>query len=103
MRENLREKRDFLVDALRRAGFSVDPPAGTYSICAGIEPLGHDDDVAFCRWLTEKVGVAAIPPSAFYENTAFGRRYARFVFCKREETLHAAAARLSAHPIARGS
>lgn len=103
LRENYRKKRDFLVDTLRRAGFSVDPPAGTYFICAGIEPLGHDDDVAFCRWLTEKVGVAAIPPSAFYENTGLGRRYARFVFCKREETLNAAAARLSAHRVARGS
>ncbi|HKF41709.1 MAG TPA: hypothetical protein VKG01_01285, partial [Thermoanaerobaculia bacterium] len=53
-------------------------------------------DVAFCRHLIEKVGVAAIPPSAFYENTRFGKSYVRFAFCKKEETLREAVRRLAA-------
>jgi N-succinyldiaminopimelate aminotransferase len=75
-------------------GFDVFVPAGTYFVCAGISPLGFDDDVAFCRHLVERVGVAAIPPSVFYERPALGKGYVRFAFCKRRETLEEAAARL---------
>lgn len=54
------------------------------------------DDVAFCRWLTTEVRVAAIPPSAFYSDAHkhLARTWARFAFCKRQETLEAAAERL---------
>jgi N-succinyldiaminopimelate aminotransferase len=89
-----RRKRDFLVEELARLGFEVRLPAGTYYVCAGIGPLGFDDDVAFCRHLIEDIGVAAIPPSAFYENTRFGKSYVRFAFCKKEETLREAVRRL---------
>ncbi len=95
LREGYRGRRDFLVGALQRAGFAVRPPAGAYFVCAGTDALGRgDDDVALCRWLTEKVGVAAIPPSAFCERAEVARGYVRFVFCKRQETLAAAAERL---------
>jgi aspartate/methionine/tyrosine aminotransferase len=40
--------------------------------------------------------VAAIPPTAFYENKSEGRFLARFAFCKRRETLDAGIARLRA-------
>jgi N-succinyldiaminopimelate aminotransferase len=90
-----RRKRDYLVAELSRLGFRVDPPAGTYYVCADFRPFGFDDDVAFCRHLIEEVGVAAIPPSAFYENTKYGKTYARFAFCKKDETLHEAVRRLS--------
>jgi N-succinyldiaminopimelate aminotransferase len=60
-----------------------------------IAGLGFPDDVAFCRHLTTEVGVAAIPPSAFYHNPADGARLARFAFCKSEATLEAAASRLA--------
>jgi N-succinyldiaminopimelate aminotransferase len=58
---------------------------------------GFADDVDFCRWLTAEAGVAAIPPSAFYsdEHRGLARRWARFAFCKRQETLAQAAERLS--------
>jgi N-succinyldiaminopimelate aminotransferase len=91
-----RRRRDYLVTELSDLGFRVDPPAGTYYVCADFRPLGFDDDVAFCRYLIEEVGVAAIPPSAFYENTRYGKTYARFAFCKKEETLREAVRRLSA-------
>jgi len=52
--------------------------------------------VAFCRYLTAEVGVAAIPPSFFYSEAhkALGKPLVRFAFCKRLETLQAAAERL---------
>ncbi|RYE92519.1 MAG: aminotransferase class I/II-fold pyridoxal phosphate-dependent enzyme [Myxococcales bacterium] len=97
LRDGYRQRRDFLVSALTDAGFAVRPPAGAYFVCAGTDALGRgDDDVALCRWLTERVGVAAIPPSAFCERPEVGRGYVRFVFCKRDETLAAAAGRLRA-------
>ena len=89
-------KRDFLAAVLRDAGLHVSIPDGTYFIMAGIAPLGFDDDVAFCRYLTTEIGVAAIPPSAFYsdEHKSLGQAYARFAFCKKQETLERAAERL---------
>jgi N-succinyldiaminopimelate aminotransferase len=91
-------KRDFLASALSNAGLDVSIPKGTYFIMAGIQPLGFNDDVTFCRYLTKEVGVAAIPPSAFYsdDHKPLGKGYARFAFCKKMETLEKAAERLSA-------
>jgi aspartate/methionine/tyrosine aminotransferase len=53
-------------------------------------------DYQFCRWLTKEIGVAAIPPSAFYsnENASAVANYARFAFCKRDETLREAEKRM---------
>ena len=94
LRADYRRKRDYLLAELARIGFAVRPPAGTYFLCAGIAPLGYDDDVAFCRRLVEEIGVAAIPPSSFYERPERGRSYVRFAFCKKEETLREAVRRL---------
>jgi len=53
-------------------------------------------DYQFCRWLTTTIGVAVIPPSAFYskENGFLGKNFARFAFCKRDDVMDAAAERL---------
>jgi N-succinyldiaminopimelate aminotransferase len=88
-----RRKRDYLAGELSRIGFDVRPSAGTYFLCASFGRFGFNDDVAFCRYLIDN-GVAAIPPSAFYDNPEHGRSYVRFAFCKRDETLQAAVARL---------
>ena len=99
-----RARRDYLVAELTRIGFGVRPPAGTYFVCADFRPFGFEDDVAFCRHLIEKVGVAAIPPSAFYDKPAQGIGYVRFAFCKERRTLEAAVERLSSlSPLGRGS
>ena len=91
-----RAKRDFLAAGLSRLGFEVRPPQGTYFICAGFGRFGFDDDVAFSRHLIEKAGVAVIPPSSFYDTPGGGKSYVRFAFCKKDETLRAALARLEA-------
>jgi len=89
-----RGRRDYLVGELARIGFAVRPPAGTYYACADFGRFGFEDDVAFCRHLIEEVGVAAIPPSAFYDRPEKGRGYVRFAFCKKMATLKAAVERL---------
>lgn len=98
LRESYRSKRDVMAAGLREAGFGVDDPAGTYFIVADIRPLGWDDDVAFCRMLPEKVGVAAIPASAFYADKAAGRHLVRFAFCKTEDALRQGIERLKRLP-----
>jgi aspartate/methionine/tyrosine aminotransferase len=89
-----RERRDFLVAALGELGFGVVAPAGSYFVMADIAPWGFDDDVAFCRYLTTEVGVAAIPPSVFYEEPSTAPPLARFCFAKEMATLQAAVGRL---------
>jgi N-succinyldiaminopimelate aminotransferase len=90
------ERRDFLVDALRSAGFTVAVPDGAYFVLADFRALDPRDDVAYARHLVTEIGVAAIPPSAFYAaNVDEGRRLLRFAFCKKRETLAAAASRLA--------
>jgi aspartate/methionine/tyrosine aminotransferase len=87
-------RRDELVAALSAAGFGVSAPAGTYFVMADIRRLGWDDDVAFCRHLTSEIGVAAIPPSAFYHDN-YQSGMVRFCFAKRPETIEQAASKLA--------
>jgi N-succinyldiaminopimelate aminotransferase len=101
-----RSKRDSLAEALRRAGFEAEAPAAGFFILAPLGPLGWEDDVAFCKHLASEVGVAAIPPSAFFtdEHKALGRGHVRFAFCKTTDLLERAARRLQErrHLLAKG-
>jgi aspartate/methionine/tyrosine aminotransferase len=98
LRQDYTARRDTLRDTLNLAGLPTLPVAGSYFLMADIRDLGFADDVAFCRWLTTDIGVAAIPPSAFYADPLRAPLLARFCFAKRPETLHAAAERLSRLP-----
>jgi N-succinyldiaminopimelate aminotransferase len=82
-----RARRDRLCKGLQEIGLGVLVPAGTYFVMTDIRPLGYSDDVAFCRMLPEKIGVAAIPPSAFYVNQHEGRHLVRWAFCKTDAVL----------------
>ena len=90
----LQSKRDLLLDGLRSAGFTAYVPDGTYFITTDITPFGESDGMAFCRTLPERVGVVAIPNVVFYENPDRGRASVRFAFCKRDDILIDASARL---------
>jgi N-succinyldiaminopimelate aminotransferase len=94
LRRGYRARRDRLCTGLREVGFGVLEPEGTYFAQADIRPLGFQDGEAFCRMLPERVGVAAIPTTAFYETKALARHLVRFAFCKTDATLDAALARL---------
>ncbi len=93
-RRQYTERRDVLIEGLSAVGFTVYPPMGTYFVLADHSTFGFSDDVAFCKHLIEKVGVAAIPPSAFYEHRAEGAKLVRFAFCKDVDMLRAAVDRL---------
>jgi N-succinyldiaminopimelate aminotransferase len=93
-------KRDRMIRIFQQAGFKVLEPQGSYFIMVdwrGVAPARVKDDVQFARWLITEVGVACIPPSAFYQESDkdLGRYLARFAICKKDETLAAAAEKLS--------
>jgi len=93
----LEAKCRLLSAGLAKLGMDVLTSYGSYFVTADFTPLGFTgDDVAFCRHITEQAGVTAIPVSAFYEGEA-PRHYARFAFCKRDEVLDEAVARLRRH------
>ncbi len=88
-------RRDRTLAILEQAGFKCFKPAGAYYIMTDISAFGYPDDVAFARYLVEKIGVAVVPGSSFYNNPADGSRQVRFTFCKTDQTLAAAAERLA--------
>jgi aminotransferase len=91
-------KRDRLLGILRDAGFRCFTPYGAYYIMTDIGAFGFESDVEFCRMLVRDVGIAAVPGSSFYSDPAAGRRYVRFAYPKKDDTLAEAARRLAALP-----
>ncbi len=87
-------KRAYLANEIASMELTVFLPEGTYFIMVDHRRAGKADDLEFCRFLTERVGVAAIPPGVFYDEPSLGRTLARFAFCKRWETLEEAVKRL---------
>jgi len=91
----LQGKRDRLCAGLSAAGLDVTPPGGTYFVATDVRALGYDDGVAFCRDLPLRCGVVGVPMVVFYDDAEAGRPLVRFAFCKRDEVLDDAAARLA--------
>ena len=92
--EGYRVRRDHLIPALAAAGFQCFRPRGAYYVMTDIGAFGFKDDVEFTNYLVREIGVAAVPGSSFYRDPRDGARQVRFAFCKRVETLDAAARRL---------
>ena len=90
-----RERRDLLAGALTEAGFLFSLPQGAYYILADFSALSDTPDDVFAKWMTADVGVATVPGSSFYGDGDLGRRFVRFAFCKKTETLARAAERLA--------
>jgi aspartate/methionine/tyrosine aminotransferase len=92
--EGYRRRRDRLVPALEEVGFRCFWPRGAYYVMTDISSFGYADDLEFTKYLVSEIGVAAVPGSSFYRDPKDGAQQVRFAFCKRDETLDAAAARL---------
>jgi kynurenine--oxoglutarate transaminase/cysteine-S-conjugate beta-lyase/glutamine--phenylpyruvate transaminase len=106
-------KRRLLSEALQSAGMTAIIPPGGFFIMADTshiefpykkEPTEASPDPmprdwALSRWLTEEVGVTAIPPSAFYslETNHLAANLLRFAFCKGDETILEAHRRLESY------
>ncbi|MFH5211907.1 aminotransferase class I/II-fold pyridoxal phosphate-dependent enzyme [Antrihabitans sp. NCIMB 15449] len=95
LRDELQVKRDRLSKALTDNGFDVKRSEGGYFVCADVTPLGIADALAFCRELPDRIGLAAVPVSAFADDFDKWNRLVRFTFCKKDETLDAGIERLA--------
>ncbi|CAB9523268.1 Bifunctional aspartate aminotransferase and glutamate/aspartate-prephenate aminotransferase [Seminavis robusta] len=111
-----KRKRGLLTDALQSAGMTPVIPPGGFFIMADTSHISDFDydptqvtpatptstmprDWALSRWLTQTVGVTAIPPSAFYSepNVPLAKNLLRFAFCKGDDTILEAHKRLEAY------
>ena len=92
------EKRDFFRQLLAATPFTLLPCEGTYFQLVRYDRLAQAGmaDTDFACWLTREIGVAAIPLSPFYRDSAAHRHdgVIRFCFAKQETTLAAAGERL---------
>lgn len=94
LQRDYEKRRDVLLPVLESAGFKVFRPDGAYYVMTDISAFGFRDDVEFTRFLVREIGVACVPGSSFYSRAELGAHQVRFCFCKKDETLDAAAERL---------
>ncbi|GAA3430795.1 pyridoxal phosphate-dependent aminotransferase [Kutzneria kofuensis] len=94
LRDDLQRKRDRLSAGLSDAGFGVRQAAGTYFVCADVRPLGFADGAELCRQLPERIGVAGVPVQVFTDHPEQWQHLVRFAFCKRDDVIDEAIARL---------
>lgn len=97
LRATYRARADALLAALAATPLGAARPEGGYFVLADASALGYEDDVAACRDLPARVGVGAIPPSAFYteDHRHEARAWIRLAFCKPAGELAEAGRRLA--------
>lgn len=88
------QKRDFLTQGLENTPFKVIQPEGSYFLLADYSEISDLPDNEFAIWLTEKLKVATIPISAFYQESP-DQKLVRFCFAKKEGTMAKAIEHLS--------
>ncbi len=89
-------KRDLLLAQLQGTPFRALLPQGGYFVIADSSALGYKNDIDLCNALPERVGVVAIPPSAFYSDAHkhLAKNLVRFAYCKSDEMVLEAGRRL---------
>jgi aminotransferase len=98
-----RERREVFYPGLVAADFKpLRKPAGAYYVMCDISRFGFANDTEFARWLVKDGGIAGVPGSSFYVDPRQGYDKIRFAFCKKIETLRAAAKKLANLPVPAG-
>lgn len=87
-------KRDWFLQEMSGSRFKMSPSQGSYFQLADYSEISDKGDVEFANWLTQEIGVAAIPISVFYHSPP-EQKIVRFCFAKDEKTLTAAATKLA--------
>ncbi len=94
LRIDYKRRRDLFLPYLTQAGLTVYEPHGAYYVMTDISEMGWRDDIDFVRTMIRAIGVSAVPGSSFYSPKEQGKSMVRFMFAKRDETLHEAGKRL---------
>lgn len=85
--------KDVFVGGLAKLGLKYTDPQGAYYVLVDVSEFGVKDDVKFCEWMAQYVGVAAVPGSSFFREDV--HNLIRFHFAKKDETLNEAVKRLA--------
>ena len=82
-------------DGLKQIGIPFTDPQGAYFVLADIGPYMRkgESDVDFCLEMAEKVGVACVPGTSFFNENI--NHIVRVHFAKKDETLYEALEHLS--------
>lgn len=95
------EARDSLFNTLKETPLQPYKPAGAYYMmteCAEyMKQKGLKTSLELALHLVKQYGIATVPGSSFYSNPKNGDTQTRFCFCKKPETLDAAAKNLKKH------
>lgn len=85
--------KEVFVGGLEKLGLKYTDPQGAYYVLVDVSEFGVKDDVKFCEWLAQYVGVAAVPGSSFFREDV--HNLIRFHFAKQDDTLNEAINRLA--------
>jgi methionine aminotransferase len=89
----MQQKRDHFQTLMQGTPFKPLPSYGSYFQVYSYAGFSDETEKDLAIRLTKEAGVTAIPVSAFYKNEV-NNQVLRFCFCKKDETLKAAAERL---------
>lgn len=98
MQQLYTQKRKFFLDGLDRLDIAHNTPQATYYVMIDISrwlalpQFSGWTDLQFCEWMTEEIGVAAVPGSSFFREPV--NHLIRLHFAREEETLVEALKRL---------
>lgn len=93
LRDSYAKKREWTCQALERAGLRPVWPQGAYYVLADVSSRGFPDARSAALDLLDKVGVAAVPGTAFFTEGA-GERMLRLCFAKEADVLQEACRRI---------
>ena len=85
--------KEVFVGGLEKLGLKYTDPQGAYYVLVDVSEFGVKDDVKFCVWMAQYVGVAAVPGSSFFREDV--NNLIRFHFAKQDDTLNEAINRLA--------
>lgn len=95
VRTDYHRRRDLFLPYLKEAGFEFTAPEGAYYVMTDITSFGTGlTDTEFVKTMIRLVGVSAVPGSSFFSPRELGQSKVRFMFAKRDETLHQAGKQL---------
>ena len=92
------EKRQYFLDGLDAIGIAHNVPQATYYVMIDISAwlalpqFRNWSDLQFCEWMTETIGVAAVPGSSFFREPV--QHLIRLHFAREKDTLTEALKRL---------
>lgn len=92
LRRHYTHMKDLFIGGLKDLGLTFTEPQGAYYVLVDVSEFGVRNDVRFCEWMAEKVGVGAVPGSSFFREEV--HHLIRLHFAKRDDTLYEALNRL---------